>query len=145
MLIERTLEKMAITGEVEMMESGECPQFIIRTREAGLLIGENGQHLIALGHLMKKLAESEFKKNNLESIVFLLDVNDYQAKKIENLKNLAKMSAQRVRYFKKEVTMEPMSSYERRIIHSVLTEDPDIITESIGQEPYRKVVIRPCG
>lgn len=142
-LLETILEKLTIEGEINVIESSECPQFIIKTQEAGILIGENGQHLIALNHLLKKIIENEFKKNNLERIQFFLDINDYQIKKIEELKNLARMSAQRVRYFKKEIELEPMSSYERRIIHAALTEYPDIITASTGEEPSRRVVIKP--
>jgi spoIIIJ-associated protein len=78
-----------------------------------------------------------------EKVIFSLDVNDYQAKKIEDLKNSAHLNAQRVRYFKKEIVMKPMTSFERRIIHAVLTECPDIITESTGEEPNRRVVIKP--
>lgn len=141
--LETILEKMTVKGEIEVVETSECFQFIIRTQEAGILIGENGQHLIALTHLVKKLIESEFKKNNLEKIQFLLDVNDYQAKKIEELKNLARMNAQKVRYFKKEIELESMNPYERRIIHAVLTEYPDITTESTGEDPDRRVVIKP--
>lgn len=141
--LETVLEKMTIKGEIDVREGSECFQFIIKTQEAGILIGENGQHLVALTHLIKKLTESEFKKNNLGKIQFFLDVNDYQAKKIEELKNLARMNAQKVRYFKKEIELEPMNPYERRIIHSVLTEYPDIITESIGEDPDRRVVIKP--
>ncbi len=141
-LIEEVLERMRVSGEVNVVESGECPQFAIRTREAGLLIGENGQHLAALNHVLKKLSESELRKNNLERIQFMLDVNDYQARKNEELKNLARMGAQRARYFKKEVAMEPMNSYDRRIVHAALTEYPDIETESAGEEPNRKVVIK---
>lgn len=137
------LEKLTINGEIDVVEDSECPQFIIRTREAGILIGEDGQHLAALNHLLKKLIESEFKKNNLEKIQFFLDVNDYQAKKNEELKNLARMNAQRVRYFKKEIELEPMTAYERRIIHSVLSEYPDITTKSAGEDPDRRVVIKP--
>lgn len=141
-LTKEILEKMAVQGEVEIVESSECPQFIIRTKEAGILIGENGQNLTALSHLLKKITEREFKKNDLEKIQFFLDVNDYQAKKIEDLKNIARMSAQRVRYFKKELKMDPMNAYERRIIHAVLTEYPDIATESTGEDPNRCVVIK---
>lgn len=140
-LIENILEKMTISGSVEIVKSNECPQFIIRTNEAGLLIGEGGQHLTALSHVLKKMVEGELRKQELEKIQFLLDVNDYQARKIEELKNLARMSAQRARYFKKEVVMEPMSSYERRIIHAALTEYPDITTASRGEDPNRCVVI----
>lgn len=142
-IIEQVLEKLTISGEVEILENNECPQFIIRTKEAGILIGENGQHLIALSHILKKIIDQEFKKNNLETTSFFLDINDYQAKKNEELKNLAKMAAQRVRYFKKEIAMEPMNAYERKIIHSALTEYPDIMTESTGEEPNRRIVIKP--
>jgi spoIIIJ-associated protein len=144
-LLTTLLEKMTVEGEIEVVEDGECPQFIIKTREAGILIGENGQHLTALNHVLKKICESEFKKNNLEPTHFFLDINDYQTKKNEELKNLAKMTAQRVRYVKKEIELEPMSSYERRIIHATLAEHPDIITESTGKEPERRVVIKPYG
>lgn len=141
-LIESFLEKMTVRGEVEIMDSSECPQFIIRTKEAGILIGENGHNLTAFNHLLKKITENEMKRNELEKIQFFLDVNDYQAKKIEDLKNIARMSAQRVRYFKKELKMDPMNAYERRIIHAVLTEYPDIATESTGEDPNRCVVIK---
>lgn len=142
LLLGEFLEKMTIVGEINIIKSEEYPQFIIRLEEAGILIGEKGQNLVALSHLIKKMAECEFKKKNLENIQFLLDINDYQAKRIEELKNIAKMAAQRVRYFKKEIEMEPMTSYERRIIHSALSEYPDIITESLGEEPERRVVIK---
>ncbi len=142
LLIKQILEKIGIAGRVDILKSEEYPQFIIRTQEAGLLIGENGQHLIAFKHLLKKIADNEFRKNNVEKIPFLLDVNNYQAKKIEELRNLARMSAQRVRYFKKEVEMRPMTSYERRIIHSTLAEYLDIETKSSGEDPNRKVIIK---
>lgn len=142
-LIEVMLEKLSVVGEIEILENSECTQFVIKTKEAGLLIGENGQNLHALSHLLKRITENEFKKNNLERIQFLVDVNGYQAKRIEEIKNLARMHAQRVRYFKKEIMMDPMNSYERRIVHSILTEYPDIITESSGEEPNRCVVVKP--
>ncbi|MDP3052290.1 MAG: R3H domain-containing nucleic acid-binding protein [bacterium] len=142
--IETLLSKLSVKGEVEFMETTEGIRFLIKTYEGALLIGENGQNLLALNHIVKKIADKilgEEKKE--EKIVFSLDVNDYQAKKIEDLKNLARLNAQRVRYFKKEITMNPMTSFERRVIHAVLTELPDITTESTGEEPNRRVVIKP--
>jgi spoIIIJ-associated protein len=142
--IETLLSKLSVKGEVEFVETTEGIRFLIKTYEGALLIGENGQNLLALNHIVKKIADKilgEEKKE--EKIVFSLDVNDYQAKKIEDLKNLARLNAQRVRYFKKEITMNPMTSFERRVIHAVLTELPDITTESTGEEPNRRVVIKP--
>ena len=142
-IVEVLLEKLNVRGEVEFMETGEGTRFLIKTYEGALLIGENGQNLLALNHLVKKIAERDLNVNDEEKIIFSLDVNDYQAKKIDDLKNLARLNAQRVRYFKKEITLKPMTSFERRIIHAVLTENPDITTESVGEEPNRKVVIKP--
>jgi spoIIIJ-associated protein len=141
-IISDLLEKLGVKGEVEIMETGEGVRFLVRSREGALLIGENGQNLLALSHIVKKIADRIF--NGAENRpIFSLDVNDYQAKRIEDLKNLARLNAQRVRYFKKEIVMRPMTSFERRIVHSVLTECPDITTESTGEEPNRKVVIKP--
>jgi spoIIIJ-associated protein len=141
-IIESLLEKLGVKGEAEAMETGEGVRFLIKSREGAILIGENGQNLLALSHIVKKIADRNFGETENKPI-FSLDVNDYQAKKMEDLKNLARLNAQRVRYFKKEIAMRPMTSFERRIIHSVLTECPDITTESIGEEPNRKVVIKP--
>ncbi|MCK6462693.1 MAG: hypothetical protein L6Q29_02630 [Candidatus Pacebacteria bacterium] len=144
-LLEEFLDKMTIAGSVEYVNGdGDCV-FSIKTKESGILIGEDGKHLIALNHLVKKMAENRFKQENLEKLAFFLDVNNYQIKKIEEVKNMARMNAQRVRFFKKEIEMDPMSSYDRRIVHAVLGEYPDIKTESVGDEPYRRVVIRPLA
>ncbi len=156
-IIETLLDKLSLKGEVDFMETGEGTRFLIKAREGALLIGENGQNLLALNHIVKKIAERVLKEGGDaqpglpgqacpargEKIIFSLDVNDYQAKKIDDLKNLARLNAQRVRYFKKEIVMKPMTSFERRIIHAILTECPDIITESTGEEPNRRVVIKP--
>lgn len=144
-ILEELLERMTIPGQIERSEIEGGPVFTIKTREAGILIGEDGKHLIALSHIVKKMAENKLKKENLEDIPFLLDVNDYQMKRIEELRNVARMSAQRVLFFKKELEMEPMSAYDRRIIHSVLGGYPDIRTESVGEGFERRVVIKPIN
>jgi spoIIIJ-associated protein len=140
-LIENTLKSMTVMGEVEIVERDEYFYFAIKTREASILIGEGGQNLEALNHLVKKMSENIIPRE--ERPMFLLDVNEYHQRKVEELKSMARMQAQRVRYFKKEITLDPMTSYERRIIHSALTEYPDIATESTGENPNRRVVIRP--
>ena len=143
LILEEVLSRLTIEGQVNFCEDDDYPRFIIKTQEAGILIGEDGKHLIALSHIIKKITENKLKNDNLENFSFFLDVNDYQMKKIEELKNLARMNAQKARYFKKEVEMEPMSSYDRRIIHSALSEYLDIKTESVGEGMDRRVVIKP--
>lgn len=141
--IEALLEHMGIVGAVDVLLSSDNAQFFIRTPDGGALIGENGQHLAALNHVVKKIAERICAKN--QNAVFFpvtVDVNDYQAKKIEELRDLARMSAQRVRYFKKDIAMRPMTSFERRIVHTTFSSSPDIITQSEGEGAQRHVVIK---
>ncbi|HBB56737.1 TPA: hypothetical protein DEW47_01205 [Patescibacteria group bacterium] len=142
-LIAEVIDKMSVEGSVEIMEEVDCPRFVIRTKEAGLLIGEEGKNLMALNSLIKKMADNLLRRDGIEErFVYILDVNDYQAKKIEDVKNEARVNAQRAIYFKREVEMEPMCSYDRRIVHSILSEYPNIKTESVGEEPHRRIIIK---
>ncbi|MEK7643138.1 MAG: R3H domain-containing nucleic acid-binding protein [Patescibacteria group bacterium] len=138
--IEKLLAAMGIDTHVEDGVIGDSIAFLIRTNDAALLIGEEGQNLQALNHIIKKALE---QKALFPEGQFFVDVNDYQRRRFDELKDKARMGAQRVRYFKKEVTLEPMSAFERRIVHMALQEYPDISTESVGQGVSRKVVIKP--
>ena len=74
---------------------------------------------------------------------FTVDVNDYKNQRKSRLEKLAKYTAKDVAKSKQQVSLEPMNSYERRIIHNVLTNSKDVITQSEGEEPNRYVVIKP--
>lgn len=133
---------MGIDATVDDVLHSEEVQFAVRVRDGGMLIGNKGAGLAALNHVIKKIVKSGSLAEG-EDVRFFLDVNDYQRQKNESLKDLAKIHAQRVRYFKKAVVMQPMSAYDRRVVHSALTEYPDIITESMGEGEERRVVIKP--
>lgn len=139
-VLEDILRRMNIPATIEQTELLETPCFFVRSPDSGMLIGENGQHLHALYTIIRRITE---RRHRDECPPFLLDVNDYQKHRIEEIKERARMSAQRVRYFKKEVIMQPMSGYKRRIIHVTLAGDPDVATESIGEGENRRVVIKP--
>ncbi|MEK7122049.1 MAG: R3H domain-containing nucleic acid-binding protein [Patescibacteria group bacterium] len=140
-IIKILIGKMGVVAEVEENFSLAGIRFSVKTENAGLLIGNNGANLAALNHLAKKIAKKDIVEDDFPQ--FFLDVNDYLKQKNESLEDLAKMNAQKARYFKKEILMPPMNAYERRVVHSILTEYPDIVTESIGEEPNRRVVIKP--
>ncbi len=114
-------------------------RFIIHTADSAILIGEHGARLLALNHLIKRMTEKQFPDQHLS---FMVDVNDYQKKRIEDIRAKAHMLAERARYFKSSVEMDPMSSYERMIVHAEFTETPDITTESAGTGRDRHVVLR---
>ena len=145
--IKSILDLMRVSCSLEFQEGGEESWFIIKTDEAPLLIGENGQNLFALTHIVRRIAEKKFPPTAAEANAwrFLIDINDYHKKRIDEIKDQARMHAQRVRYFKKEVEMPPMNAYERRIVHTVLQEYPDISTESSGEGFSRRVVIKPLN
>lgn len=107
--------------------------------EAAILIGEKGETLFELQHLLKAILKKKIKGN----FYLDLDINDYKKRKIEYLKELARSIAKEVALTGREKELAPMSASERRIIHLELAEKPDITTQSIGKEPQRRVVIRP--
>ena len=103
-----------------------------------ILIGKNGKNVAALQLLIRQMINS--KLNN--SLGIILDVGNYKEKRVKNIEYLAKKLAREAYKTKTEVTMDSMNSYERRIVHEVLSEDKYVYTESIGEEPNRKVVIK---
>lgn len=104
-----------------------------------VLIGKNGNTLEALQTIIRQIIHNE--TNTFISII--LDVENYKDKKIKNLELLAKRVAKEVAKTKVEAKLDSMNSYERRIIHSLLSNDPYVYTESVGLEPDRCVVIKP--
>ncbi len=93
-VIEEVLKLLTTNGSVEVLENIDGTHFVVRTDEAGILIGENGQNLDAFSHIVKKLAHQKLNLGELENVIhFSVDVNDYLAKRIDDLKVLAKMNA----------------------------------------------------
>ena len=100
----------------------------ITMQEPGFLIGQNGKTLIELERVLRVILNKKLQKN----FYVKLDINDYQKKKIEYLKNLARESANEVSLTKKSIILPLMSPYERRIIHMELENRRDITTQSQG-------------
>lgn len=140
--IEEFFKKMTFEVEIESLSQKEQTLFLnLKTQEPKILIGEKGETLLEIQHLLKVI----FKRKEMikEPFYIDLDINDYKKKKIAYLKELAKSLAEEVALTKKEKILPPMPAYERRIIHLELADLPNVTTESIGQEPERRVVVRP--
>jgi len=112
---------------------------IIKTDEPQILIGERGQTLADVQHLLKAM----LKKKIQADFYIDLDINGYKEKKMEYIKEMARLTADEVSSTRGEKSLPPMPAYERRVVHMELEERSDIATESIGREPERKVVIKP--
>jgi len=111
----------------------------IKTEEPQILIGEGGQTLVEIQHLLKAILRRKIE----ETFYIDLDINDYKKKKNEYLKEMARSTADEVSLTKKEKSLAAMPAYERRIIHLELADRTDVITESVGEEPDRKIIIKP--
>lgn len=120
-------------------DDGDDDFYSRRPGAVNMLIGEQGRNLMALEHILKKIIRKKFGNE----MRFTLDINDYRMKRLEDLKQDVKDAARNVRMYRKETALRPMSAFERRIIHMLLAEYPDITTESVGEEPYRRVIIKP--
>lgn len=112
-------------------------EVVIDGSDATILIGYRGETLYALQTLISSIAG----KNLDEKVRVLLDIGNYKEKREKTLENLALKLAKSVEKTGKPVKLEPMQAYERKIIHSALQESQTVKTESIGEEPRRKVVI----
>jgi len=103
------------------------------------LIGERGATLRSFQHLVRLAV---VKKLGSSPRIYI-DVNNYKKKRAEFLADFARHIGERVRAEKKHVELEPMSAFDRRIVHSTLSEYADIMTESRGEEPSRYIIVGP--
>lgn len=110
------------------------------------ITGENVGHLIGYRgktiESFQSLLNSMLQKEDEEYAKIFVEVNGYKKEKTEKLKRLANKMADNVIKFRKSIKLEPMSAYERLIIHTELANRKDITTESQGEEPRRCVVIK---
>jgi spoIIIJ-associated protein len=107
--------------------------------DLGILIGRRGQTMVSLQHIVRLIITHRMDVR----IPIVIDVEGYKQRRCEGLRTLAKKLADQVRVRRVPFTMEPMSAFERRVIHLALADHPDVTTESTGEGETRKVVIIP--
>lgn len=107
--------------------------------EIGILIGKRGQTLDSIQYLVSLVVN----KGNSPYISILLDTENYRQRRKETLESLAYNLAKKVKQTKRNVVLEPMNPYERRIIHSTLQGNHYVETVSEGEDPYRHIVVKP--
>jgi spoIIIJ-associated protein len=113
--------------------------FNVTGGDSSSLIGRRGQTIDALQYLVRLITS----KQNRSRTPIMVDVQDYKKRRYEDLRTLAMNVALQVKTRKTSCRLEPMSAFERRIIHITLANDPDVTTESIGEGETRKVVVMP--
>lgn len=131
------LNALGIELSIETREDNDVIRIELFGEKAGLVIGYRGETLEALQVLVTNIAN----KNRETRGRVIVDAENYRKKREKTLEELAKKVANTVVSKRKSITLEPMVAFERKIIHETLQNNSKVKTMSIGEEPYRKVVI----
>ncbi|MEI8174951.1 MAG: R3H domain-containing nucleic acid-binding protein [bacterium] len=144
--------------EISITEDGPKSMWIsLEVGEPHFFISSDGEGLHALNHLVHRIIEAknpisrlprsaEKTSTDLQSgLGIIIDVNGFQKKRVENIRAIAHMMGERARYFKSSIEVDPMSAFERRIVHEFLSNASDLKTESTGMGHTRRVVIKYVG
>lgn len=136
--LEETINNMGLEVKFETNIREKQINIKIFSNNNSILIGRDGKNLTALSTICK-----QYIYNQIGVYPYLnLDVENYKDKQITHIERLAKNLAREVKNTKQEIVMENMNSYERRIVHNIVSEYDFIISESFGETPHRYVVIK---
>jgi spoIIIJ-associated protein len=138
-LLNNIVSAMTLDVKMDVAEKKEFINIDLRGSELGILIGRRGETLDALQFLVNLSAN----KNQASRKRIVIDIEGYRGRRTETLHKLATKLANKAKQNGRSVVLEPMSSQERRIIHTALQGRDDIYTFSEGDDPYRKIVISP--
>lgn len=133
------LAHMNVPATVDGTSDEESVELQINGDDLGILIGRKGQTLDSLQYLTSLAVN----RQGGQWVRINLDIGDYRAKREESLRSLAQRAASKVEANGRRIALDPMNAAERRIVHQELQEFSGIVTQSEGQDPYRRVVILP--
>lgn len=131
-------KNMAAESNLEVRRRENNISITIFSDNNSILIGKNGKNVASLQLLIRQMVNSKLNS----PLGIIIDVGNYKEKRVKSIEHLAKRLAREAYKTKTEVTMDSMNSYERRIVHEALANDKYVYTESVGEEPNRKVVIK---
>jgi spoIIIJ-associated protein len=140
--IETLIQNMELDAEVSVSDLDDGKLLSIKGDSASVLIGHHGETLDQLQYLVNLAAnKKENDEDDRDYTKIMVDIEGYRTRREEALRALARRMAARVLKYRRNITMEPMSAYERRIIHSEVQNIDGVSTNSIGAERNRRVVI----
>jgi spoIIIJ-associated protein len=146
-VLQKMLSLLGVQASVEISssqlvnEDGDSNPVVLNIvgEDAGSLIGRRGQTLDAIQYLVRLITA----KQNRPRTPVMIDIQEYKKRHYEDLRTMALNVASQVKTHKSSIRLEPMSAFERRIVHMALAKDPEVTTESIGEGEMRKVVVYP--
>jgi spoIIIJ-associated protein len=131
------LALMGVDAEVALDEGPRHEGIDVMGPDLGALIGRGGENLVALQQITSAITSRRVGR----TVHVPLDIEGYRKRREEQLREIARRVASRVRASGQAVTLEPMLAYERRIVHLAVQDAPGVKTESVGVDPNRRVVI----
>ncbi|TMW72005.1 RNA-binding cell elongation regulator Jag/EloR [Alteribacter natronophilus] len=137
--LRETIHHMGVTASVSEEKTKEGARFEIAGDEIGILIGKRGQTLDSLQYLVNLVA-NRYSEDYLRIV---LDAEGYRERRRESLEKLALRLGNKAVKTGQEVRLEPMNAHERKIIHTALQSVKGVGTYSDGEEPNRRIVVRP--
>src|SRR3989344_827139 len=148
-LIKELIEKTSVSVKsINLADNNlKGSWFEVEVDEPHHFVSREGEALSALNHLVRRIIEKSIPENaeGLEEFSVMIDINGFQKKRIENIQAMAHMMVERARYFKSNIEVDPMSAFERRVVHEFLADATDLKTESQGVGRDRRVVIKYIG
>ena len=144
-ILDNLLGLLLLEGSYDIEETEEGFSVSVETKDAGRLIGSRGESLESLQLIINQLLSRQLKDGEQDGFKrVIIDVAGWRKQKEEELKNLAQDWGKQVLETKKELELEPMSAWQRRVIHTVIGEMEGLETESMGEGRDRHIVIRPA-
>ena len=136
--LKKIFTSMGLDVTLEKENREDAIVFNLVGKNLGILIGKHGQTLDALQYLVNLVANNGRVEDRLHII---LDIEKYRERREDTLRHLAMRLAEKVGRSGREIVLEPMNRHERKVIHMAFQEDERVHTKSVGEEPFRKVVI----
>lgn len=138
--LEGLLDALDVDGDITTWVDESGGHIDLEGADLDVLVGSNGETLDALQELTRIAVLRQSKRR----VRLLLDINGYRARHRDQLTAVVKATAERVIASREDHEFEPMTPAERKIVHDAVAAIDGVQTESLGEEPYRRVIIRPA-
>ena len=130
-------EKMGVSAQPEITQEGDTINVVLTGEDPGSLIGRRGETLDAI----QRLTNYSVNRGDDGRVRVNIDTENYRERRNESLERLAEKTAAKAVKYRRNMTLEPMNSYERHVIHTALQDYEGVTTYSTGNEPNRRVVV----
>lgn len=139
--VKEYFDLLGIIEEFEVTEDDESVDVIIESDDPGMIIGHHGDTLDALQLTLALVLAKDYGEFRRVS----LEVGDYKKNRSDYLRNLAEQTKERVLQENREIFLPSLKPWERREVHMFLSEDKDVLTESVGEGKDRTLVVKPLN